>query len=83
MRILFERAMGRASSTLSPGHRHFAAQTKNLIVEIELLEEEVTGREQQDLDLVHAVRFSSVEIAQQRRCSLFNVLTRLKRLQEM
>lgn len=26
MRIVLERAMGRASSTLSPGHRHFAAQ---------------------------------------------------------
>ncbi|KAL5181782.1 hypothetical protein HKD37_01G002612 [Glycine soja] len=46
MRILLERAMGRASSTLSPGHRHFAAQTKDLIAEIELLEEEVTSREQ-------------------------------------
>ncbi|KAK7406272.1 hypothetical protein VNO78_07895 [Psophocarpus tetragonolobus] len=46
MRMLLERAMGRASSTLSPGHRHFAAQTKDLIAEIELLEEEVTSREQ-------------------------------------
>lgn len=26
VRIMLERAMGRASSTLSPGHRHFAAQ---------------------------------------------------------
>jgi hypothetical protein len=26
MRIMLDRAMGRASSTLSPGHRHFAAQ---------------------------------------------------------
>jgi len=26
IRILLERAMGRASSTLSPGHRHFTAQ---------------------------------------------------------
>jgi len=26
MRILLEKAMGRASSTLSPGHRHVAAQ---------------------------------------------------------
>lgn len=26
MRLVLERAMGRASSTLSPGHRHFAAQ---------------------------------------------------------
>ncbi|XP_014510525.1 uncharacterized protein LOC106769425 [Vigna radiata var. radiata] len=51
MRILLERAMGRASSTLSPGHRHFTAQTKDLIAEIELLEEEVTSREQQVLSL--------------------------------
>ncbi|XP_057449809.1 uncharacterized protein LOC130741050 isoform X2 [Lotus japonicus] len=46
MRNLLERAMGRASSTLSPGHRHVAGQTKDLIAEIELLEEEVTSREQ-------------------------------------
>ncbi|KAK7252682.1 hypothetical protein RIF29_36812 [Crotalaria pallida] len=46
MRMLLERAMGRASSALSPGHRHFSAQTKDLIAEIELLEEEVTSREQ-------------------------------------
>lgn len=26
MRVVLERAMGRASSTLSPGHRHFASQ---------------------------------------------------------
>lgn len=26
VRIMLERAMGRASSTLSPGHRHVAAQ---------------------------------------------------------
>ncbi|RDX89168.1 hypothetical protein CR513_29139, partial [Mucuna pruriens] len=45
MRLLLERAMGRASSTLSPGHRHFAAQTKDLIAEIESLEDEVTSRE--------------------------------------
>ncbi|XP_028762585.1 uncharacterized protein LOC114720992 isoform X1 [Neltuma alba] len=51
MRTVLERAMGRASSTLSPGHRHFAAQTKDLIAEIELLEEEVTSREQHVLTL--------------------------------
>ncbi|CAJ1943340.1 unnamed protein product [Sphenostylis stenocarpa] len=55
MRILLERAMGRASSTLSPGHRHFTAQTKNLIAEIELLEEEVTNREQQVLSLYRSI----------------------------
>ncbi|KAL0446323.1 UNVERIFIED_CONTAM: hypothetical protein Slati_1760200 [Sesamum latifolium] len=26
MRVVLEKAIGRASSTLSPGHRHFAAQ---------------------------------------------------------
>lgn len=26
MRLMLDRAMGRASSTLSPGHRHFAVQ---------------------------------------------------------
>ncbi|KAH1249086.1 hypothetical protein GmHk_05G012535 [Glycine max] len=50
MRTLLERAMGRASSTLSPGHRHFTAQTKDLIAEIELLEEEVINREQQPVN---------------------------------
>ncbi|KAL9326722.1 hypothetical protein ACSQ67_007367 [Phaseolus vulgaris] len=55
MRILLERAMGRASSTLSPGHRHFTAQTKDLIAEIELLEEEVTSREQQVLSLYRSI----------------------------
>ncbi|XAR54940.1 hypothetical protein NMG60_11030284 [Bertholletia excelsa] len=55
MRILLERAMGRASSTLSPGHRHFAAQTKELIAEIELLEEEVANREQHVLSLYRSI----------------------------
>ncbi|KAG4943324.1 hypothetical protein JHK85_047970 [Glycine max] len=55
MRILLERAMGRASSTLSPGHRHFTAQTKDLIAEIELLEEEVINREQQVLSLYRSI----------------------------
>lgn len=55
MRMVLERAMGRASSTLSPGHRHFAAQTKELIAEIELLEEEVANREQQVLSLYRSV----------------------------
>ncbi|KAI4327134.1 hypothetical protein L6164_019633 [Bauhinia variegata] len=55
MRLLLERAMGRASSTLSPGHRHFSAQTKDLIAEIELLEEEVTSREQRVLTLYRSV----------------------------
>ncbi|KAG5056941.1 hypothetical protein JHK86_011937 [Glycine max] len=55
MRTLLERAMGRASSTLSPGHRHFTAQTKDLIAEIELLEEEVINREQQVLSLYRSI----------------------------
>ncbi|KAH1106405.1 hypothetical protein J1N35_010173 [Gossypium stocksii] len=55
MRIMLEKAMGRASSTLSPGHRHFAAQTKELITEIELLEEEVANREQHVLSLYRSI----------------------------
>ncbi|XVF51760.1 hypothetical protein PTKIN_Ptkin04bG0210400 [Pterospermum kingtungense] len=55
MRIMLERAMGRASSTLSPGHRHFAPQTKELIAEIELLEEEVANREQHVLSLYRSI----------------------------
>ncbi|XP_073133091.1 uncharacterized protein [Henckelia pumila] len=55
MRGVLERAMGRASSTLSPGHRHFAAQTKELIGEIELLEEEVAKREQHVLSLYRGI----------------------------
>ncbi|KAK0586657.1 hypothetical protein LWI29_010321 [Acer saccharum] len=51
MRTVLEKAMGRVSSTLSPGHRHFASQTKELIAEIELLEEEVANREQHVLSL--------------------------------
>ncbi|XP_059444164.1 uncharacterized protein LOC132176066 isoform X1 [Corylus avellana] len=55
MRIMLDRAMGRASSTLSPGHRHFAAQTKELVSEIELLEEEVANREQHVLSLYRSI----------------------------
>ncbi|XP_073287875.1 uncharacterized protein [Primulina huaijiensis] len=55
MRGVLERAMGRASSTLSPGHHHFAAQTKELIAEIELLEEEVAKREHHVLSLYRGV----------------------------
>ncbi|XP_037494045.1 uncharacterized protein LOC105632278 isoform X7 [Jatropha curcas] len=35
MRMMLERAMGRASSTLSPGHRHFATQTHEKIPTME------------------------------------------------
>ncbi|GMJ06113.1 hypothetical protein like AT5G47380 [Hibiscus trionum] len=55
MRLMLERVMGRASSTLSPGHRHFATQTQELIAEIELLEEEVANREQHVLSLYRNV----------------------------
>ncbi|EEF31719.1 electron transporter, putative [Ricinus communis] len=55
MRMMLERAMGRVSSTLSPGHRHFATQTKELIEEIELLEEEVANREQHVLSLYRSI----------------------------
>lgn len=51
MRIMLEKAIGRASSALSPGHRHFASEAKELIAEIELLEEEVSNREQHVLTL--------------------------------
>ncbi|OMO52472.1 hypothetical protein COLO4_37159 [Corchorus olitorius] len=60
MRLMLERAMGRASSTLSPGHRHFAAQTKELIAEIELLEEEVANREQHAHEKVQGIEKTSV-----------------------
>ncbi|KAK3039497.1 hypothetical protein RJ639_028079 [Escallonia herrerae] len=55
MRMFLERAMGRVSSTLSPGHRHVAAQTKELIAEIELLEVEVSNREQHVLSLYRSI----------------------------
>ncbi|KAF9617102.1 hypothetical protein IFM89_033268 [Coptis chinensis] len=55
VRVMLERAMGRASSTLSPGHRHVATQTKELIAEIELLEEEVASREQHVLSLYRSI----------------------------
>lgn len=57
MRVMLERAMGRASSTLSPGHRHFSeiAETKEIIQEIELLEKEVANREQHVLSLYRSI----------------------------
>ncbi|KAJ3680604.1 hypothetical protein LUZ60_016882 [Juncus effusus] len=54
-RFMLEKAIGRVSSTLSPGHRHFSAQTRELIAEIELLEEEIAKREQHMLALYRAV----------------------------
>ncbi|OAO89581.1 hypothetical protein AXX17_AT5G45830 [Arabidopsis thaliana] len=55
MRMVLERAMGRASSSLSPGHRHFAGQANELITEIELLEAEVTNREHHVLSLYRSI----------------------------
>ncbi|KAI3408035.1 uncharacterized protein J3R85_020515 [Psidium guajava] len=55
MRLTLERAMGRASSTLSPGHRHVAAKTNELVSEIELLEQEVASREQHVLSLYRSI----------------------------
>lgn len=54
MRHTLERAMGRASSALSPGH-HLAAQTRELLSEIAMLEEEVTNREQHVLSLYRSI----------------------------
>ncbi|KAK6947566.1 protein of unknown function DUF547 [Dillenia turbinata] len=69
MRIMLERAMGRASSTLSPGHRHFASQTKELIAEIELLEEEVANREQHVLSLYRSIFDNCVSRPPSEQCS--------------
>ncbi|XP_062201533.1 uncharacterized protein LOC133904075 isoform X3 [Phragmites australis] len=55
IRVMLDQAIGRASSTLSPGHRHFPAQTKELIAEIELLEEEIANREQHVLTLYRSI----------------------------
>ncbi|KAL5571200.1 hypothetical protein UlMin_020797 [Ulmus minor] len=52
MRLMLERAMGRASSTLSPGQAFCCSE---LITEIESLEEEVANREQQVLSLYRNV----------------------------
>ncbi|XAR70470.1 hypothetical protein NMG60_11027324 [Bertholletia excelsa] len=54
-RMMLERAIGHASSTLSPGHWHLPSQTKDLIEEIELLEEEVANREQDVLSLYRSI----------------------------
>ncbi|VVB08242.1 unnamed protein product [Arabis nemorensis] len=55
MRMVLEKAIGRASSSLSPGHRHFSSQTKELITEIELLEAEVANREHHVLSLYRSI----------------------------
>lgn len=111
MRMLLERAMGRTSSTLSPGHRHFSAQvilckcnvnvidcnvetiltsyiqpfisrarwriytsfwlqTKELIAEIELLEEEVANREQHVLSLYRSIFEQCTSRPSSQQCSV-------------
>ncbi|XP_060207369.1 uncharacterized protein LOC132635129 [Lycium barbarum] len=72
MRMVLERAMGRASSTLSPGHRHFSAQTKELIAEIEILEEEVANREQHVLSLYKSVFEECVSRPSSEQSSVMN-----------
>ncbi|CAL5436973.1 unnamed protein product [Camellia sinensis] len=69
LRMVLERAMGRVSSTLSPGHRHFVAQTKELIAEIELLEEEVANREQHVLSLYRSIFEHCVSRPPSEQCS--------------
>lgn len=69
MRVMLERAMGRVSSTLSPGHRHVADETKELIAEIELLEEEVASREQHVLSLYRSIFENCVSSATTRQNS--------------
>lgn len=51
VRHALEKAMGRASSAISPGHRYLTPQTKELIHEINFLEEEVVDLEQHVLSL--------------------------------
>lgn len=74
MREMLERAIGRASSTLSPGHRHFGSQvqTKELIAEIELLEEEVANREQHVLSLYRDIFEQCVSRPPSEQCSGLN-----------
>lgn len=69
VRHALEKAMGRASSAISPGHRHLTPQTKELIHEINFLEEEVVDLEQHVLSLYR--RFFSRCFS--RSSSLFNV----------
>ncbi|KAJ4800244.1 hypothetical protein LUZ62_051490 [Rhynchospora pubera] len=54
-RYMLEKAIGRGSCTLSPGHRNFSSQTRELIEEIEMLEEEIANREQHVLSLYRSI----------------------------
>ncbi|KAG7536076.1 hypothetical protein ISN44_As13g000470 [Arabidopsis suecica] len=71
MRMVLERAMGRASSSLSPGHkhRHLTGQAKELITEIELLEAEVANREHHVLSLYRSIFDQTVSRASSEQSS--------------
>ncbi|KAG7532356.1 hypothetical protein ISN45_Aa08g000480 [Arabidopsis thaliana x Arabidopsis arenosa] len=71
MRMVLERAMGRASSSLSPGHRHrhLTGQAKELITEIELLEAEVANREHHVLSLYRSIFEQTVSRASSEQSS--------------
>lgn len=108
MRMVLEKAMGRASSSLSPGHRHFSSQVtsmfsillhikknqsafydkykfvrlclcvldgfkaKELITEIELLEEEVANREHHVLSLYRNVFEETISRASSKQSSVIS-----------
>ncbi|KAF3321246.1 hypothetical protein FCM35_KLT14499 [Carex littledalei] len=52
---MLEKTIGRASTASSPGHANFSAQIKELMVEIDLLEEEIANREQHVLSLYRSI----------------------------
>ncbi|KAJ4878058.1 hypothetical protein Rs2_43076 [Raphanus sativus] len=72
MRMVLEKAMGRASSSLSPGHRHFSSQAKELITEIELLEEEVANREHHVLSLYRNIFEETISRASSKQSSVIS-----------
>uniref|UniRef100_A0A0D3E783 DUF547 domain-containing protein n=1 Tax=Brassica oleracea var. oleracea TaxID=109376 RepID=A0A0D3E783_BRAOL len=72
MRMVLEKAMGRASSSLSPRHRHFYSQAKELITEIELLEEEVANREHHVLSLYRNIFEETISRASSKQSSVIS-----------
>ncbi|CAG7862028.1 unnamed protein product [Brassica rapa] len=72
MRLVLEKAMGRASSSLSPRHRHFSSQAKELITEIELLEEEVANREHHVLSLYRNIFEETISRASSKQSSVIS-----------
>ncbi|KAL0748772.1 hypothetical protein Bca101_030774 [Brassica carinata] len=72
MRMVLEKAMGRASSSLSPRHRHFYSQAKELIIEIELLEEEVANREHHVLSLYRNIFEETISRASSKQSSVIS-----------